>query len=85
MEIDDEDPPSSHIIFGQESEVDTSGMSGRLSPLGLTSAVATSLDTIDSNSEAESTPSPISFGTRAELLRYQAGRTLTGENRVQDQ
>ena len=82
--MDDEDPPSSPIIFGQESKVDTNGMSGRLSPLGLTSAVATSLDTIDSNSEAESTPSPISFGKPAELLRYQVGRTLTGENGVQD-
>ena len=82
MEIDDEDPPSSPIIFGQESKVDTSSMSGRLSPLGLTSAVATSLDTIDINSEAESTLLPISFGEPAELLRHQLGRTLTCKDGV---
>ena len=76
MEIDDEDPPSSPIIFGQESKVDTSSMSGRLSPLGLTSAVATSLDTIDINSEAESTLLPISFGEPADRVAAEDSRQL---------
>ena len=82
MEIDDEDPPSSPIIFGQDSKVGTGGMGGRLSPLGLPSAIATSLDTIGSNSEAESSPSPILFGEPARVLHHQVRRTSTGENVV---